>query len=80
MDYILMNQVKSSLRTHILEGVGMPESHTYISMGEFGHIGPADCLFTMAKAHREGLLAEGKLAILAASGLGFSWAASIIRC
>lgn len=80
MDYILMNQIKSSLRTHILEGLGMPESHTYISMGEFGHIGPADCLFTMAKAHREGLLVEGKLAILAASGLGFSWAASIIRC
>jgi 3-oxoacyl-[acyl-carrier-protein] synthase III len=49
-------------------------------MGEFGHIGPADCLFTMAKAHRDGLLQEGKLAILAASGLGFSWAASIIRC
>jgi 3-oxoacyl-[acyl-carrier-protein] synthase-3 len=80
MEYILMNQVKNSLRTHILEGIGMPQSHTYISMGEFGHIGPADCFFTMAKAHREGLLNEGKLAILAASGLGFSWAATIIRC
>jgi 3-oxoacyl-[acyl-carrier-protein] synthase-3 len=75
-----MNQVKNSLRAHILEGIGMPQSHTYISMDEFGHIGPADCFFAMAKAHREGLLAEGKLAILAASGLGFSWAATIIRC
>lgn len=80
MDYILMNQIKHSLRTRILEGIDMPEDHTYISLDEFGHIGPADCLFTMAKAHREGLLPEGKLAILASSGLGFSWAASIIRC
>lgn len=80
MEFILMNQVKDSLRAHIMEGIGMPRDHTYISMGEFGHIGPADCLFTMAKAHREGLLTEGKLAILASSGLGFSWAASIIRC
>lgn len=80
MEFILMNQVKNSLRAHILEGIGMPEDHTYVSLDEFGHMGPADCLFTMAKAHREGLLPEGKLAILASSGLGFSWAASIIRC
>jgi len=80
MEYILMNQVKHSLRTHILQGIGMPEDHTYVSMDEFGHIGPADCLFTMAKAHREGLLSDGKLAILASSGLGFSWAATIVRC
>ena len=80
IDYILMNQIKSSLRTHIMDGIGMPQDRTYITMDEFGHIGPADCLFTMAKAHREGLLPEGKLAILASSGLGFSWAASIIRC
>ncbi len=80
MEFILMNQVKNSLRAHILEGIGMPADHTYVSLDEFGHMGPADCLFTMAKAHRAGLLPEGKLAILASSGLGFSWAASIIRC
>ena len=28
----------------------------------------------------KGLLPEGKLAILAASGLGFSWVASVLRC
>jgi 3-oxoacyl-[acyl-carrier-protein] synthase-3 len=80
MDYILMNQVKNSLRAHILEGIEMPQDHTYVSLIEFGHIGPADSLFTMAMAHRQGLLPEGNLAILATSGMGFSWAASIIRC
>lgn len=80
MEFVLMNQVKASLRQHILETIGMPQGHTYISLGEYGHMGPADSLFTMAMAHRSGLLPEGKLAILAASGLGFSWVASVLRC
>jgi 3-oxoacyl-[acyl-carrier-protein] synthase-3 len=80
MDFILMNQVKASLREHILETIAMPQDHTYISLDEYGHMGPADSLFTMAMAHRDGLLPEGKLAILASSGLGFSWVASVLRC
>ena len=80
MEFILMNQVKASLREHILDTIGMPQDHTYISLDEYGHMGPADSLFTMAMAHRKGLLPEGKLAILAASGLGFSWVASVLRC
>ena len=80
MEFILMNQVKASLRQHILDTIGMPQGHTYISLNEYGHMGPADSLFTLAMAHRSGLLPEGKLAILAASGLGFSWVASVLRC
>lgn len=80
MEFILMNQVKASLRERILEAIGMPPDHTYVSLDEYGHMGPADSLFTLAMAHRKGLLPEGKLAILAASGLGFSWVASVLRC
>jgi 3-oxoacyl-[acyl-carrier-protein] synthase-3 len=72
--------VKASLREHILDSIGLPQDHTYITLDEYGHMGPADSLFTMAMAHRQGLLPEGKLAILAASGLGFSWVASVLRC
>jgi len=80
MKYIVMNQIKKTLRDSILDSIGMPHDHTYISLTEFGHIGPADAFFCMALAHRNGLLPEGELAIIATSGLGFSWAASIIRC
>ena len=80
MEFMLMNQVKTSLRQHILDTIGMPQDHTYISLDEYGHMGPADSLFTLAMAHRKGLLPAGKLAILAASGLGFSWVASVLRC
>jgi 3-oxoacyl-[acyl-carrier-protein] synthase-3 len=80
MEFILMNQVKASLREKILETIGMPQDHTYVSLDEYGHMGPADSLFTLAMAHRKGLLPEGKLAILAASGLGFSWVAGVLRC
>jgi 3-oxoacyl-[acyl-carrier-protein] synthase III len=43
-------------------------------------MGPADALFTLAKAHAEKKISEGKLIVLATSGLGFSWAASVVRC
>jgi len=80
MQYIVMNQIKKSLRDGILAGINMPADHTFVSLTEFGHIGPADAFFSLALAHRQGLLKEGELAIIATSGLGFSWAASIIRC
>ena len=80
MEFILMNQVKTSTRERILDTLGMPQGQTYISFEEYGHMGCADSLFALAMAHRNGLLPEGKLAILAASGMGFSWVASILRC
>ncbi|MFO7746186.1 MAG: 3-oxoacyl-[acyl-carrier-protein] synthase III C-terminal domain-containing protein [Orrella sp.] len=80
MQYIVMNQIKKSLRDGIMASIEMPTDHTFVSLSEFGHIGPADAFFSMALAHRQGLLKQGDLAIIATSGLGFSWAASIIRC
>ena len=80
MNYIVMNQIKKTLRNDILDAIQLPHDHTYISLTEFGHIGPADAFFSMALAHRKGLLPEGELAIIATSGLGFSWAASVVRC
>lgn len=58
----------------------LPSSKTYNSLIEMGHIGPADAFFTMAEAHRQKLIKEGDLALIATSGLGFSWAATSVRC
>jgi 3-oxoacyl-[acyl-carrier-protein] synthase-3 len=80
MQFIVMNQIKKSLRDGIMDKIEMPIDHTFVTLSEFGHIGPADAFFSMALAHRQGLLKQGDLAIIATSGLGFSWAASIIRC
>jgi 3-oxoacyl-[acyl-carrier-protein] synthase-3 len=80
IDYILTNQIKASLRDAILNEINIPLEHTYISLNEYGHMGPADALFTLARAHAENKISEGKLIVLATSGLGFSWAASVVRC
>jgi 3-oxoacyl-[acyl-carrier-protein] synthase-3 len=80
IDFLLLNQIKSSLRDDLLNKLGVPITNTYISLQEYGHIGPADALFTLALAHQEKKVVPGMLAVMATSGLGFSWAASVIRC
>lgn len=80
IDYLLMNQIKASLRDALMDRIGLPSDKTYNSLVEMGHMGPADAFFTMAHAHREGLIQAGDLAVVATSGLGFSWAATTIRC
>jgi len=70
MEFILMNQVKASLRKKILETIGMPHDHTYISLDEYGHMGPADSLFTMAMAHRIGFCPRGSWPFSRPAGLG----------
>lgn len=80
IDYLLMNQIKASLRDKLMTRLQLPSSKTYNSLIEMGHIGPADAFFTMAEAHRQKLIKEGDLALIATSGLGFSWAATSVRC
>lgn len=80
IDYLLMNQIKASLRDDLMARLGLPPQTTYDSLTEMGHIGPADAFFTMAEAHRQQLIKPGDLAVIATSGLGFSWAATSVRC
>ena len=80
IDYLLMNQIKASLRDDLMNRLGLPLTKTFNSLSEMGHIGPADAFFTMAEAHRQRLIKAGDLAVIATSGLGFSWAATSIRC
>lgn len=80
IDYLLMNQIKASLRDDLMNRLGIPLDKTYNSLVEMGHIGPADAFFTMAEAHRQQRLKTGDLAVIATSGLGFSWAATSVRC
>lgn len=80
IDYLLMNQIKVSLRDDLMDRLGLPLSKTFNSLVEMGHIGPADAFFTMAGAHRQKLIKEGDLLVVATSGLGFSWAATSVRC
>jgi 3-oxoacyl-[acyl-carrier-protein] synthase III len=72
---LLTNQVKKSLAEQILTALGLREDQTLITLLEFGHLGPMDTLFGLAKSLELGKIAPGNIVVLASSAAGFSWAA-----
>jgi 3-oxoacyl-[acyl-carrier-protein] synthase-3 len=46
---------------------------------DYGHMQAADQFVALYEARRQGLLREGDVAVLAAAGVGYTWAASVIR-
>ncbi len=77
--FIITNQVKRSLSRSILEMVGLSEEQTMVTMSEYGHMGPVDTLFGLAKALEEGKICNGDLVVLAGSAIGFTWAATVLK-
>jgi len=72
---LLTNQVKKTLAQQILSALGLREEQTLSTLSEFGHLGPMDTLFGLAKSLELGKIAPGHIVVLASSAAGFSWAA-----
>jgi 3-oxoacyl-[acyl-carrier-protein] synthase-3 len=72
---LLTNQVKKSLSQQILAALGLSQDQTISTLSEFGHLGPMDTLFGLAKSLEQGKIAPGNIVVLASSAAGFSWAA-----
>jgi 3-oxoacyl-[acyl-carrier-protein] synthase III len=79
IDHIFTNQVKRSITDSLLLELGLNETQTMRSMKDFGHMGPADTLFCLARAREEGRIRPGDLVVLAGSGIGFTWAATVLK-
>ena len=79
VDFLLINQVKKSLSRQILSCLGLNESQTFNSLGEYGHLGAVDTLFGLAKTLEQGKIQPGSLVVLASSAAGFSWAALTVK-
>ncbi|MCK9580927.1 MAG: 3-oxoacyl-ACP synthase [Methanoregula sp.] len=79
IDHIFTNQVKKSITDSLLLELGLEETQTMRTMKEYGHMGPADTLFCLALAQEEGRIRPGDLVVLAGSGIGFTWAATVLK-
>ena len=79
VNFLFTNQVKKSLSRQILSSLGLKESQTLISLGEYGHLGAVDTLFGWAKTLEQGRIQPGNLVVLASSAAGFSWAALTVK-
>lgn len=77
--FLFTNQVKRSLSANILKTIGLKESQYLSIIDEYGHMGPTDTFFCMAKALEGGMIKKGDLVVLASSGTGFTWGATTVQ-
>lgn len=79
IDWLFTNQLKVGLMDQIHDRLGVGRDRTVRSIDHAGHIGPGDTLLNLGTALEAGSIEPGDVVVLATSGLGFSWAASVIQ-
>ena len=79
IDFLFINQVKKSFSQKFLNSLGLTDEQTLISLPEYGHFGPVDTMFCLAKTLDSKKIKPGNIVVLASAALGFSWAALTVK-
>lgn len=79
IDYLFTNQVKKSTLNAILEALDLPLEKTCRTMERYGHLLSSDTLLGLEQTLTQGRIREGDLVVLASSGAGFHWAATVVQ-
>jgi 3-oxoacyl-[acyl-carrier-protein] synthase-3 len=79
VDVVVINQLKPSLRDAVMDRLGIARDRAVVFIDEYGHLGPADVWFGLDLARRDGRIGSDALVLLASSGLGASWAATVVE-
>lgn len=76
--YLAVLHFKRSAHDAILAELGLDASRaTYLD--EYGHVGQNDQVLSMELALASGRLKDGDVVVMVGAGLGFVWAASVVR-
>jgi 3-oxoacyl-[acyl-carrier-protein] synthase-3 len=78
LDYLNILLVKPSAHRDLLQRLGLSEEQS-VYLGEIGHIGEQDAMFSIREGLRTGRLRDGHLMAIVAAGIGYVWAAGIVR-
>jgi len=79
IDFLFTNQVKASTMAAILESLQIPESKSFRSIENYGHMGTVDTLFALSSILESRRISRGDIVVLASSAIGFSWAALVLE-
>lgn len=79
IDFLFTNQLKKSTTDAVLKALGLPPEKTCRTMERYGHLASSDTLLGLAQTLEAGRIQEGDLVVLASSGLGFHWAATVVQ-
>lgn len=78
VDFLNMVLVKPSAHREMLGRLGLREDQA-VYLGDFGHTGEQDAMFGIREGLRQGRLKDGSLMAIVAAGIGYVWAAGLVR-
>ena len=76
--YLAILHIKRSGHLGMLESLGLNEDQS-IYLEEYGHIGQIDQILSLHLALEQGKVKDGSVVCMLAAGIGYVWAANIIR-
>jgi len=78
IDYLAVLHFKKSAHDAILAELGLDDGKTTY-LDDYGHIGQNDQLLSIKLGLKDGKIRDGDAIVLVGAGLGFVWAASVVR-
>ncbi|WP_027718890.1 3-oxoacyl-ACP synthase [Desulfovirgula thermocuniculi] len=76
--YLCILHMKRSAHEYILSQLGLPPEKA-IYLEEYGHIGQIDQVLSLELALERGLVKDGDLVVMTSAGVGYAWAATVIK-
>ncbi len=76
--YLNMILIKPSGHKDMLTRLGLTEDQS-VYLGEIGHTGEQDAMFSIVEGERQGRLKDGDLMVIVAAGIGYVWAAACVQ-
>ncbi|MCL2367970.1 MAG: 3-oxoacyl-ACP synthase [Oscillospiraceae bacterium] len=78
VDYLAILHFKRSAHEAFVAGMKLrPEQSIYLE--EYGHIGQIDQILSLYLAREQGKIKDGDNAVMLAAGIGYTWAANVIK-
>jgi 3-oxoacyl-[acyl-carrier-protein] synthase-3 len=78
IDYVAILHFKRSMHHFILNELNL-ESDQTIYLEEYGHMGQVDQILSLKLGLEQNKIKEGSNVLLIAAGIGYVWAASIVK-
>jgi 3-oxoacyl-[acyl-carrier-protein] synthase-3 len=79
VDLFIFHQANLYILQHLRKKIKIPEEKFYLALREFGNTVSATIPIALKQAASEGRLQPGNLVMLVGFGVGYSWAAALVR-
>ncbi len=78
IDFLNILHMKRSAHDYVLRELGLAQEQS-LYLEDYGHLGQQDQPLVITRALEDGRLRDGHLMVMVAAGIGYAWAASVVR-